>query len=189
MLNLYETLLSKQEKWVSLGDLFNENNEINMHFNNFIRMFSEDEKIYVNIFQYGIFSEINEKNINANNLQFLSFGLVDDIPQYLNNDGSITYNVADNKHVEKEYPKLQKRKDFILGIHIVNRRVNISFLNISHIDHKILAGFKIFCTCKSEGKEKRNIDLVEYWDNSKFKFDDQITIDNQIIPKAFFDEG
>jgi hypothetical protein len=187
MLNNSQKLLSKLDRWVCLGDLFDEKNLINSDFNDFLQMFSSDNRlIFINILQYGILSGMT-KNKAEEHLPILIPQIVlEDIPKYLSHDDFIVFPVTNSKSIGEDYLKSEKRKDLITRISIIRRNYNVPFSNISHIDPHILAGFKIICSYKSKGHYRRDIDLIANW--NLFDDNSEITIDGDLVPIISLEE-
>lgn len=186
MINFYEKLLSKQKRWVTLGDLFDENNIINKDFGDFLQIMSPDNnRIFISIFQYKVLVGLAKNNADPNLIIFSPTGLLNSVPTYLDKDDIVVYPVSNRRSICEDYPKIEKRKDFLTRINIIEKN-RVVFSDICHLNPQVLKGFKIYCICKSNGKFLRDIDLVEYW--NKFEPDDEITIDGDLVPIVYFDE-
>ncbi len=160
---------------------------INPDFYDFLQAFSSDKRlILISFIQHGILSGMYKNNAKEHLTILVNQILIENIPHYLVQDDFIVYPVTNSSSIGEDYPKIEKRKDLITRISIVHRNFNVPFSNISHIDPHILAGFKIICGYKSNGKYRRDIDLVENW--KIFDDTDELTIDGDLVPKVSFEE-
>ncbi len=187
MATRFEKLFAKKDEWVSLNDLCNENNRFKANLENFLRTFSTDNGlILVSLFPCGILSGLVDKEVQDSVLIFAPTFSIEDIPQYLNEDGYIAYPVATDRSISEDYPKEKKRQDFVDRIHIVHKKNNVPFSNISHMDIGALNGFRILCTINSNGQYRINVDFIENW--SRFDQDDLITVTSDLVPRIYFEE-
>ena len=187
MTTRYEQLFSKRENWVSLGKLYDNNNQLNLNINFFLQAFSTDSKlIFISLIPYGVLSGMIENNVKEDMIIFTCNGLINSVQEYLNHDGFIVYYVSRNHPVYEDYPKEKKRQDFIDRIYIIHKKNNVPFSNIAHLDPGILSGFRIRCNINSKGHSKRDIDFIDYW--SKFDQDDSISITSDLVPRVYFEE-
>jgi len=188
MLTRYEQLFSKRDNWVSLGNLYDEENQLNLNFQYFLEAFSANSRlIIVSLFQFGILSGLVNNNVKEDLVIFSWNGLIESVHEYLNKDGYIVYPVSSIHSVYEDYPKEKKRQDFIDRIHIVHKNNKVPFSNICQIDPSKLIGFSIRCDIKSKGKYSRDNDLLENW--TKLKQDDLVDLTSDLVPRIYFEES
>jgi hypothetical protein len=184
----YEQLFSKRDNWVSLGNLYDEDNQLNLNFKYFLEAFSADSNlIFVSLIPYGVLSGMVENKVKEDVTIFTWNGLINSVQEYLNKDGFIVYPVSATHSVYEDYPKEKKRQDFLDRIYIVHKNNKVPFSNICHIDPSILIGFRIRCNINSKGQHRRDIDFLENW--SKFEQDDLIDLASDLVPRIYFDEA
>ena len=184
----FESVLARKEKFITLGDIFDENNQIKYDFKIFLAHFSKNiNRVFVSIIEYGIIRGLVNHNVEIEIPIFLRESYLQNFSNYLNHDGYISYSISGNQSIGEDYNKIDKRNDFIVKISILDRDTHVLFGNCADINPIILKKFKIMCTRVRGGKYERNIDLVEYWD--KFDNDDEIIINGILEPREPFIEN
>jgi hypothetical protein len=187
MLTRYEQLFSKRDNWVSLGDLYDEENQLNLNFQYFLEAFSaESNLIFVSLIPYGVLSGMEKNKVKADVNFFTWNGLINNIQEYLNKDGFIVYPLSVTHSTYEDYPKGNKRQDFFDRIHIIQKNNKVPFSNICHIDPSKFTGFRIQCNINSNGQYRRDIDFLENWSN--FEQDDLIDLAGDLVPRIYFEE-
>lgn len=175
-MSVYEKVLAGKGEWVSLNDVFDEKNELKLGFKLFFEAFSTDiNSISFYLIQYG-------EVLRGDSEFFVPYLAIPTIQQYLNNANDLDYPI-----IAKEPILETKRKDFIHSIHIHHlkkREDEIYFSDIKNIGSTVLQGFEIRCEIYSPGQNVlSNIDLVQHWEQGKFKENDVIRIRSIINSK------
>lgn len=171
-MSIYEEVLAGKDEWVSLKDVFDKKNELKPGFKLFFEAFSSDIlSISFYLIQYGVVLRGGQFHV--------PYLAIPTIQQYLNNANDLSYPIVANEPILET-----KRKDFIHSIriqHLKNWKDKVYFSDIKNIDPKILQRFEIRCDINSPSSNPlSNVDLVQYWQQNKFKDTDVIRIRNLI---------
>lgn len=184
MPTIFESIMARKDKFVTLGEIFDENNQIKRDFEIFLAHFSKDaNSVFVSIIEYGIIRGLINHNVEIETPIFLRESYLYNYSNYLDHDGEIFYSISGNQSIDEAYNKTDKRNDFIVKISILDRVTHVLFGNCVDINPLILKKFKVMCTRVRAGNYERNIDLVECWD--EFDDDDEIIIDGVIEPREY----
>jgi hypothetical protein len=186
MLTKIKSIMSRIDRFPTLGDIFDKNNQLNIDVLQFLEVFSQNKGTeLVSFIEYGILQEVKDREVNDKIQTKLYEKRTDEISNYLCEDGLLAFPIGNNHSYCRDYLKSEKRKDLILKINIVDRNPRVLVFNYPDLKFSSLIKFTISCDCIINKKRKNNIDLVENY--NKLGPDDEILIHGTLIPREPFD--
>jgi len=185
MLNKLDNITSRIDKFPTLGELFDKENHLNIDVQRFFEIFSQNKRTeLVSFIEYGILQELIERNVNDNVQTIINERKIDEISNYLSEDGLLAIPIGNNHTYCRDYRKSDKRKDLILKIDVIDRNPRVLFFNNPDLQFPSLVKFSILCDCIINKKRKNNIDLID--NLATLGPDDEILIHGTLIPKESF---
>lgn len=188
MANRYETLLAKQDSWVALKDLVNDNNQIDNNFATFLQEFSRDKlNIEIYLFHFVVLEGLVNYKVNPEITVLadprLNPILLENIPTYLSKNDIIGF-PTNTGAACVDISKEDKKKDFVTKIRIAHKLADIPFENIKDVNLKFLQWFNIYYTIRRPGQRaRRNMNLAQVFND--LDLDDLLTLEQDILAKAF----
>jgi hypothetical protein len=167
MLGLYDYVMDNINQFASLGDFYDDKNNLVPEVSKFLAVFGGE--IDIQIYPYSILEDFQEKrkdfpkDILGPNFIIPDFNELSVI-EYLKKDGIFSYSVL-NRSFTSDHSKEEKRKDLIWQISIKSS-CQPQFSQIKRIDFQVLKKFYIPCTIeKPNGNYLHSKDLNDLWDD------------------------